>query len=162
MERVWAPWRGEYIKQAASDNGSKCIFCDFLKSKSDKKNLVLYKNKFGLVMMNKYPYNNGHVMVTPCKHVARFESLSEKEYIGFSDLLRLSVKVLEHVYKPQGLNIGMNLGKAAGAGVDKHIHYHIVQDGTAIPILCRSLQKQRSSLSILWKLMIDLVRDLRR
>jgi ATP adenylyltransferase len=142
MERVWAPWRGEYIKQAVDNDSSKCIFCDFLRSKSDKENLVLYKNEFGLVMMNKYPYNNGHIMVTPSKHAGDLGSLSEKEYIGFSDLLRLSVKVLQHVYAPQGINVGMNLGKAAGAGVDTHIHYHVVPrwngDTNFMPILAET------------------------
>ncbi len=140
MDRVWAPWRGEYIKQISDD--STCIFCDFLKSKSDKENLVLYKNEFGLVMMNKYPYNNGHIMVTPARHTNKFEALTEKEYQGFSELLRLSVKVLERVYAPQGINIGMNLGRAAGAGIDSHIHYHLVPrwngDTNFMPILAET------------------------
>jgi len=141
MERIWAPWRGEYIKNPSSFDSSKCIFCEFIKAPTgkDKEHLVLYRNEFGFVMMNKYPYNNGHIMVIPNKHVDSFEVLSEKEYSGLSALLKLAVKVLTHVYNPQGINVGMNMGKAAGAGVDSHIHYHIVPrwngDTNFMPIL---------------------------
>ena len=139
MERVWAPWRGEYINNPLSSDSSKCIFCEFVAVKPDKSNLVLYKNEFGFVVMNKYPYNNGHVMVIPNKHTDCFDSLNEKEYAGFSELLRTTVKVLKHVYNPQGMNIGMNMGRVAGAGVDTHIHYHIVPrwngDTNFMPVL---------------------------
>ena len=124
-ERIWAPWRGEYIT-ATNKNDTECFLCDLVNVAPSSKNLLLYATENSMVVMNKYPYNNGHIMVVPKKHVNSFENLSEKEYKDLSDLLKLSTKVITDVFNPQGCNIGMNLGKVAGAGLDDHIHYHIV------------------------------------
>lgn len=94
--------------------------------KPSKKDLLLYFTEHSFVVMNKYPYNNGHIMVVPKKHTDSPEKLSEQEYTDLSKVLKLSLSVIKAVYNPQGCNIGMNLGKVAGAGVDEHIHYHIV------------------------------------
>lgn len=126
MNRMWAPWRGEYITNPLSMHPDKCIFCELSSLEPSKENLVVYNGKEGFVVMNKYPYNNGHIMVIPKKHADSFDKLSDQEYNSLSKLLKLSVKVIHHVYKPQGCNIGMNIGRASGAGVDSHIHYHIV------------------------------------
>lgn len=124
-ERIWAPWRGDYITTANATN-TPCFLCELAKSSPSQKNLLLYSTTNSIVVMNKYPYNNGHIMVVPKKHVSSFENLSDNEYKDLSDLLKLSTKVINNVFNPQGCNIGMNLGKTAGAGLDDHIHYHIV------------------------------------
>jgi len=126
MDRMWAPWRGEYITNPLSVNPDKCIFCELSSVKPSKENLVVHIGKDGFVLMNKYPYNNGHIMVIPKKHVASFDKLTDEEYKSLSNLMRLSIKVIYHVYNPQGCNVGMNIGRAAGAGLDSHIHYHVV------------------------------------
>lgn len=124
-KKIWAPWRMEYIIKASKDDG-KCLFCSLLKQKTSKKNLVVYYSKHSLVMMNRYPYNNGHLMVVPKKHTRDFEGLTKAENEDLHETLRLSLRVIDKVYKPQGCNVGMNLGRAAGAGIDSHIHYHVV------------------------------------
>lgn len=126
MDKMWAPWRGEYISKPLDSSLENCIFCEFSKLEPRRENLVLYKDVYGFVLMNKYPYNNGHIMVIPNAHVACFEDLNEQEYLGFSKLLKLSIKVIKDVYGPHGVNVGMNMGRVAGAGVDTHLHYHIV------------------------------------
>ncbi len=116
MRELWAPWRSKYIY---SRKKKKCIFCQ-------PKDYVLEKTKYSFSMLNIYPYNNGHVMVAPYRHVRSLEHLSQAE---MKDLMKLAVKTkktLDRILKPQGYNIGLNIGKAAGAGFDGHIHMHIV------------------------------------
>ena len=124
-ERIWAPWRGEYIIEANKPK-TKCFLCDLVELKPAVDNLVVYNTASSFVVLNKFPYNNGHIMVVPKKHVETFDKLSDIEYSDLAELLKLSVRVINNVYEPQGCNIGMNLGKVAGAGIDDHIHYHIV------------------------------------
>ena len=124
-ERIWAPWRGEYIVEANKPRG-KCFFCDLVSVKPSSENLMVYSTNSSFVVLNKFPYNNGHIMVVPKKHVENFDKLSAPEYRDLADLLKLSLRVINNVFSPQGCNVGMNLGKAAGAGIDDHIHYHIV------------------------------------
>jgi ATP adenylyltransferase len=124
-ERMWAPWRGNYILEANKPQ-KNCLFCEMGKKKESKQDLLLYFSEFSFVIMNKFPYNNGHIMVVPKKHADSPEKLSEQEYLDLSKVLKLSLNVIKNVYNPQGCNIGMNLGKVAGAGIDEHIHYHIV------------------------------------
>ncbi|MFH1223419.1 MAG: HIT domain-containing protein [Pseudomonadota bacterium] len=126
MEKIWAPWRGEYIQNSLKQNPDECLFCELLKQKPSKENLVIHNSKDGLVVLNKYPYNSGHIMVVPKKHADSFDKLNDEEYKSLSNLLKLSVKVIYNVYEPQGCNVGMNLGRAAGAGIASHIHYHVV------------------------------------
>jgi ATP adenylyltransferase len=92
----------------------------------DKKNLILYRSKHNFVIMNIYPYNNGHIMIVPYKHVATMQDLNDDELFDMIKTLRLSEKVIKKVYNPDGINVGMNLGKAAGAGIDEHLHIHVV------------------------------------
>ena len=123
-EILWAPWRIEYIENAEEYRG--CIFCDKSKEKDDKKNLIVYRGELGFVIMNRYPYNNGHLMVVPYQHTSEISSLSSEEKIELFNLLEISLNVLKKVMKPQGFNIGMNLGRLAGAGIADHLHFHIV------------------------------------
>jgi len=103
-----------------------CILCDKPKQKDDVANYILYRGSKNFVIMNSYPYNPGHLMVAPYRHVANLEELTDAERHEHFDIVSRSVKLLKEVFKPTGFNIGMNLGKVAGAGIDDHIHTHIV------------------------------------
>lgn len=121
---LWAPWRMEYIQNA--DKESKCIFCDMPKESNDKGNLIVYRGALSFVMMNRYPYNNGHLMVIPYRHTSEIHSLSIQERLELFDLLVLSKEAVKAVMQPHGYNIGMNLERTAGAGIVEHLHFHIV------------------------------------
>jgi len=117
--RLWAPWRMEYIRVA---DKTGCIFCEALKT--DK--YVVYRTDKSMVILNAFPYNNGHIMIAPVRHVGEFESLTDEELFDLIKLLPLSITKLKAVYNPHGFNIGVNLGRPAGAGIIDHIHIHIV------------------------------------
>jgi ATP adenylyltransferase len=123
MERLWAPWRIDYI---LNEKPSDCIFCVSSDQEQDRDRLILYRTGLSLVMLNRYPYNNGHMMIAPFRHTADMNELSIAEMLDLFAALRLCRNVLEKIAAPQGFNIGINLGKAAGAGVDDHMHIHIV------------------------------------
>lgn len=139
MERLWAPWRMQLIE---SEKPSGCIFCKFFREQDDRANLVLGKTETSYVVLNKYPYNNGHLMVIPSAHVSSLEELSEEAYDDLQRLLRTAVRVLRDVYGPDALNVGMNLGRAAGAGIAEHLHWHIVPrwsgDVNFMPVLAET------------------------
>ena len=120
---LWAPWRIEYIKSNEKTEG--CIFC-FEDAMNDEKRLVVYRTIHSFVIMNLYPYNNGHIMVVPNKHISDLFELNKNEYMDLMELKRASIKIVKFVFNPHGLNVGMNLGICAGAGVDDHLHIHIV------------------------------------
>ena len=120
MEKLYAPWRMEFIK---SEKPAGCIFCrDSIRCID----LVLFEGKNAFVMMNRYPYISGHLMIVPFRHVSRLEDLLPEEKLEIFNLQDISVRVLKSAIQPDGFNIGMNLGKAAGAGIDDHIHVHVV------------------------------------
>ncbi len=128
MDRLWSPWRSNYIDSFNNESDkTKCIFCDCQSiDVSQNSNLLVYKDKLTFVVLNLYPYNGGHLMVVPYRHTDDFGSLTPEENLELMKNLQLSQNVLSKVMKPQGFNIGANLGKAAGAGIDQHIHFHIV------------------------------------
>lgn len=103
-----------------------CVFCFAKKKKSSFENLVLFKSKYFMVVLNKYPYHIAHMMVMPLRHIGDIHKLKEKEYTDIQLAIRACLKVLEKTYKCQGLNVGINLGKAAGAGIPDHLHYHLI------------------------------------
>ena len=123
MERLWAPWRMEYI---LNSKPAGCIFCLGDLAASDRHNLVLHRTPLSFVMLNRYPYTNGHLWCAPFSHAADLEGLTTEEKNDLFNLVRLSCNVLKNAVSPQGLNLGINLGKAAGAGVEEHLHVHIV------------------------------------
>ena len=135
MRRLWAPWRMVYILQ---EKKGGCFFCDGLREGRDEGNLILYRGKLALVMMNRFPYNNGHVMVVPKRHCLCLEDLSDEEGQELFHLLQVSLRVLKSSLNPDGFNVGLNLGKAAGAG-EEHVHFHIVPrwvgDSNYMPVL---------------------------
>ena len=120
---LYSPWRLQYIN---SEKEKKCIFCLDHPVEDDARHLVLYRSEYSFAIMNLFPYNNGHLMIIPKKHTSSLLTLSEVERNDLFGLVTKAVSILETVYKPEGVNIGMNLGKAAGAGIDEHIHVHVV------------------------------------
>lgn len=120
---LWAPWRATYI---LGPKEKDCIFCSRLKQKRDRQNLILLRGKRAFIIMNRYPYNSGHLMVAPNLHKARLEELTKPEYVEMFQLLTLSTKLLQAAMPADGLNIGINLGEAAGSSIKDHLHIHVV------------------------------------
>ncbi len=123
MEHIWAPWRIKYIENAKSE---KCFLCENPKSKEDDKNYIVYRGKLNCVMLNSFPYNPGHLLVAPYRHIATLEEMTTEERHEHIDLVTRAGVVLRNVLKPAGLNYGVNAGRVAGAGVADHVHSHIV------------------------------------
>ena len=123
MERLWRPWRIKYI---LSDKDKGCIFCDKAKEQQDKENYILQRAEHSFIILNIYPYNNGHLMVAPFKHVASFEDLESDELAELFQMVNKCTKSLTATMQPDGFNIGVNLGRVAGAGVKDHVHIHVV------------------------------------
>lgn len=123
METLWAPWRMEYILSAKDQ---ECIFCTKPLEQDRRKALVLACTRESVVMMNRYPYANGHLMVAPLRHTADLYSLPDHEYADLGETLRRTVGLLNEALRPEGMNIGMNLGRCGGAGFEEHLHWHIV------------------------------------
>ena len=123
MELLWAPWRMDYILGPKPD---ACVFCLPEDTSGDRDRLVLARGRHSFVIMNKFPYNNGHLMVTPFRHVSSLSALSTEESVELTRGLTFCTEVLQKAMHPQGINIGLNLGEAAGAGIAAHLHYQIV------------------------------------
>ena len=123
MDRLWAPWRLSYVT-AAPEPATVCIFCDAHAGRNI--DLVLFRVDECYVILNLYPYNNGHLMVVPNRHVSTLQSLTAPELTELMQLSRLSEMVLTEAYRPHGINVGINIGKAAGAGIENHLHIHLV------------------------------------
>lgn len=123
MKIMWAPWRIEYIRSPKHDG---CIFCDFPKENRDRERLILYRGEHCFIIMNNYPYNPGHVMIAPYRHVGKWEDLTDQELLEMMQLSQLVIKALKRTMNPHGFNMGVNLGRVAGAGIDDHVHLHIV------------------------------------
>jgi ATP adenylyltransferase len=124
---LWAPWRMKYIREAVKkhEDKGKCVFCEALK-KNDEESLIIYRSRHSFIIMNKYPYNTGHVMVVPKRHVSSLEALTGEELLDLSLLTKAAIRGLREALNPHGFNIGINIGRTAGAGIDAHIHVHIV------------------------------------
>lgn len=123
MKHLWAPWRMEYIM---SEKPASCILCDKPKEDNDAGNYILYRGDRNFVLMNTYPYNPGHLMIAPYQHVANLEELATEELHEHIEVVSHSIRVLRKVFNPGGFNIGINMGKVAGAGITDHVHTHIV------------------------------------
>ena len=123
MEVLWAPWRMEYI---LGEKEEGCIFCPHQRKGTDEENLILFKGRLTMVMMNKFPYNNGHLLVSPIRHVYSLDELTPEELTDLMLKIQASLRFLKKEMNPDGLNVGLNIGKVAGAGVEQHLHFHIV------------------------------------
>jgi len=126
MDYLWTPWRYQYMKEAASGLQPDCIFCDAVARKDDAETMVVYRGAKAFIILNRYPYTSGHVMIVPYAHVA---DLASCEPEALSEIMRLAQRVeaaFRANYNPDGMNLGMNLGRAAGAGVAGHVHLHVL------------------------------------
>jgi len=124
MDHLWSPWRMKYIRSNRSSKG--CVFCSALKSKDDEKHLVVHRGQHAFVILNKFPYTSGHLMVVPNVHIDAFDKMETDTCAEVMLLIRRSMNAINTVYKPDGYNMGANLGSSAGAGITDHIHFHIV------------------------------------
>lgn len=123
MDVLWAPWRIEYILSKKEEN---CIFCPGDDRSQDRERLILYVDAQSIVLMNKFPYNNGHLLVAPKRHISDMDSITDEEAKALFHLIKKSINILKKVMHPDGFNVGLNMGKVAGAGIEEHIHFHIV------------------------------------
>jgi ATP adenylyltransferase len=139
MKRIWAPWRMKYISGQSQKEEPGCIFCLKPKQKKDQSNYLLHRGKRSFVMMNLFPYTNGHLMIAPYRHVGDFTKLTEGELLEMMKLSQLCQKAMEKTMRPEGFNLGFNLGRTAGAGIADHIHLHLVPrwngDTNFMPVL---------------------------
>ena len=126
MDYLWTPWRYQYMKEAASGMQPECIFCDAANRKDDAETMVVQRGAKSFIILNRYPYTSGHVMIVPYAHVAELGAVDPE---ALAEIMRTAQRVeaaYRSIYKPDGMNLGMNLGRAAGAGVTGHIHLHFL------------------------------------
>ena len=123
MQRVFTPWRIEYVRRTEQPG---CIFCDLPEAGDDREALVVHRGERAYIVLNKYPFNNGHFMAVPYRHASSLEELSPEELADLMALVNLGTRALRSCMRPAGFNIGVNIGKAAGAGVQGHVHMHVV------------------------------------
>ncbi len=141
MDRLWAPWRAQYIREAAgsTEEESGCFLCRGLAGDDDRTNLLVWRKAHSVVVLNRFPYNNGHLLVAPLVHKGTLGELSGADLTEPVETVRHMVGVLDRIFHPQGYNIGLNQGKAAGAGLPGHLHWHIVPrwdgDTNFMPVL---------------------------
>lgn len=124
MNNLFAPWRMEVLE--AYDTKSSCILCDLYESKDDREALVISRSEKSYVVMNKFPYGHAHLMIVPNRHIGSWTDLKTEEMLEVMQTSQQAVKVLTELYHPQGFNLGVNLGRAAGAGIADHVHWHLV------------------------------------
>jgi ATP adenylyltransferase len=163
MEHLWAPWRIEYI---LSKKPPGCIFCDKPRESRDEENLILFRGNHHFIIMNAFPYNNGHMMVVPYRHTATLMDWSSEEQKEFMELADMAVNLLKRAMKPDGFNLGINMGQVAGAGVADHIHLHVVPrwngDTNFMPVLSDTRvisEHLRATYAILKKTLVEMTED---
>jgi ATP adenylyltransferase len=140
MDQLWAPWRLSYVAAAKPPSaGDACFLCDGQADNDDRKHLIALRTPLSVVMLNRFPYNNGHLLIAPRSHKGRLDELSSEELLETMETLRRMVSALEKLMHPDAFNIGLNLGRAAGAGLPGHLHWHIVPrwngDTNFMPVL---------------------------
>ena len=145
MKRLWSPWRSKYIESFANPKRRKAgetLFTAALKAKRDDENLIVWRGRHCFVIMNRYPYNSGHLMVVPNRKATDLEDLTQAELREVMDAVKRAKKALDAVMKPQGYNFGANFGRVSGAGIDDHIHFHLVPrwngDTNFMPVLAET------------------------
>ena len=124
MDYLWSPWRYRYVTGAEPTSG--CVFCQKVEENEDEKNLILYRGLNNFVLLNIYPYTSGHLMVAPYRHIAQLAQADDATWSELMMLTRKAEQAIQTAYKPEGINLGMNLGKSAGAGIADHIHMHVL------------------------------------
>lgn len=135
METLWAPWRSSYLSEATAREEKKlevaCVFCEAVANSDDAARFVIHRGKTAFVILNLYPYNNGHMLIIPYQHVSKLDLLPMETRVEMMELINKAQLVLQSVYKPHGINIGNNTGQAAGAGIAEHLHFHVLPRWTA-------------------------------
>jgi ATP adenylyltransferase len=138
-QRIWAPWRLAYVKDASKDSAEECIFCAKPAEDDDEANLIVHRGDRCFVILNLYPYTNGHLMIAPYEHLATLPALGPETVAEMMALSQRAMTILEESYEPHGYNVGFNQGRVAGAGVEHHIHMHVVPrwggDTNFMPVL---------------------------
>lgn len=124
MEHLWTPWRSAYVSQKPEHDF--CVFCDAVASRDDERTLLLYRANHNFIILNRFPYSSGHLMIAPNAHVSKLTGIDAAAADEMMQLARLTETILEEIYNPHGINLGMNMGEAAGAGIAAHIHLHVL------------------------------------
>jgi ATP adenylyltransferase len=142
MQRMWSPWRSKYIatfKEPGRTKKQGSLFATALKSRNDDKNLIVWRGTYCFVIMNRFPYNSGHLMIVPNRQTRKFEDLSLVEMAEIMQTTQRAIRLLDQIIKPHGYNFGANLGRVSGAGIDNHVHFHLVPrwngDTNFMPVL---------------------------
>ena len=158
MERIWAPWRLEFVKAASGHDPLECVFCATPTDADDQKQLILHRGPTCFVILNLYPYTNGHILIAPYRHLATPGEMDAVERAELWELLDQSLSVLDRTLKPHGANAGLNLGRTAGAGIEGHIHLHVVPrwngDTNFMPVLADT-RVMAQHLDDTWRLLRD-------
>ncbi len=159
MDHLWAPWRLSYVASAKPHvSGDACFLCEGLADSDDRRNLIVQRTALSVLVLNRFPYNNGHLLVAPRSHKNRLEDLTSDEVLDIQETLRRFVSLLQELMRPDGFNIGLNLGRAAGAGLPGHLHWHIVPrwngDTNFMPVLADT-HVIVQSLDALYQLLVD-------
>jgi ATP adenylyltransferase len=162
MDQLWAPWRLSYVAATKPPSaGDACFLCTGLADNNDRKHLIALRTPLSVVMLNRFPYNNGHLLIAPRSHKGRLDELTSEELLETMETLRLTVRVLEELMQPDAFNIGLNLGRAAGAGLPGHLHWHIVPrwngDTNFMPVLA-DVKVIVQSLDSLYDLLVERLR----
>ena len=126
MDRLWSPWRMEYLEAARDEEPEGCVFCALLEGGDEEGPRVLAREELAFATLAKYPYNPGHLLILPVRHIGELEELTDAEHAAISRLLTRSIRALRTVADPQGFNVGINLGRVSGAGIPGHLHWHVV------------------------------------
>ncbi|HEV3146662.1 MAG TPA: HIT domain-containing protein [Gemmataceae bacterium] len=162
MDQLWAPWRLAYVSKASQPKGDECFICSALASSNDRENLVALRTSRSVVMLNRFPYNNGHLLIAPLAHKGRLEELDAEEMLDGLDTVRRMVRLLEELIRAEGFNIGLNLGKVAGAGLPGHLHWHIVPrwngDTNFMPVL-GDVKVIAQSLDAMWEMLTERLKN---
>src|SRR5512146_1811614 len=141
MDKLWSPWRSKYIEsfKSGSETDGECLFCRTANENKDKENYILHRSKHCYIIMNLYPYNSGHLMIVPYKHASSLGELDEDTRLDCMNTINLGCEILGKAIYPHGYNIGANVGRVAGAGIEDHVHFHIVPrwngDTNFMPVL---------------------------
>jgi len=161
MDQLWAPWRLSYVaapKEKPATTGPDCFMCRAVASAEDRANLLVHRTELSVVILNRFPYNNGHLLVCPRLHKGRFDELTTEELLDLQLVVRKMIGIIEKRMRPDGFNVGLNLGMAAGAGVPGHLHWHIVPrwngDANFMPVV-GDTKVISQSLDALYELLVE-------
>lgn len=156
-DQLWAPWRLNYILTTKEKDKGGCFICRYASEQNDAENLVVLRDSQAIVVMNRYPYNNGHLLVAPLVHKANLADLTDEEMLQMQQLIQRLSRALQAVLNPEGFNVGLNLGRVAGAGLPGHLHWHIVPrwgGDTSFMTVCADVNVIPQSLAVLYELLV--------